>query len=104
MRGRLATLAFILYVALDLSNPFHPGAFNFDPEECIEAAPREQEQASVDCALDGPRLRAEADSARPVVPRAPASAPRTAWRLPAPLAHAASPPSSGSPPSPVEDH
>lgn len=34
---RCATLAFLLYVSLDLSNPHMPGAFNFDPEDCVES-------------------------------------------------------------------
>ena len=34
---RCATLALLLYVSLDLSNPHMPGAFNFDPDECVES-------------------------------------------------------------------
>jgi hypothetical protein len=32
--------AFLLYVAIDLSNPFVPGAFNFNPDECVEGLHR----------------------------------------------------------------
>ena len=42
MRRRLPAVAFILYVALDLSNPLMPGAFNFNPDTSVDAA-----QASV---------------------------------------------------------
>lgn len=34
---RCATLALLLYVSLDLSNPHMPGAFNFDPDDCVES-------------------------------------------------------------------
>ena len=30
-------LGFLLYLTLDLSNPFIAGAFNFNPDECVEA-------------------------------------------------------------------
>ena len=28
--------AFLMYLTLDLSNPFVAGAFNFNPDECVE--------------------------------------------------------------------
>ncbi len=42
MRRRLPAVAFVLYVALDLSNPLMPGAFDFNPDKSVDAA-----QASV---------------------------------------------------------
>lgn len=32
--------AFLVYVTIDLSNPFVPGAFNFNPDECVEGTHR----------------------------------------------------------------
>jgi hypothetical protein len=40
MNRRRLILAFLVYVTLDLSNPFVPGAFNFNPDECVEAIQR----------------------------------------------------------------
>ena len=40
MTRRRITLAFILYVTLDLSSPFVPGSFNFEPDECVEGIHR----------------------------------------------------------------
>ena len=37
MTPRRLTLAFLMYLTLDLSSPFVPGAFNFEPDECVEA-------------------------------------------------------------------
>ena len=104
MRGRLTIFAFLLYVTLDLSNPFHPGAFNFNPEECVEVAHRQQQQhASIDAVSEAQRQRA--DTTERVVLRAPAPAPRADWRVPVPVAHAApAGSSSSSPSSPTEDH
>jgi hypothetical protein len=36
MTRRRLMLAFLMYITLDLSSPFVPGAFNFDPDECVE--------------------------------------------------------------------
>jgi hypothetical protein len=106
MRGRLTIFAFVLYVTLDLSNPFHPGAFNFNPEECVEAAHRQQQHAKVDAVSEAQWLRQHADTAQRVSVSAPMRLPRTQWRAPVPVAHAASPgsSSSSSPSSPTEDH
>jgi hypothetical protein len=30
-------LVFLLYLTVDLTNPFVAGAFSFDPDECVEA-------------------------------------------------------------------
>ena len=45
-------LAFVIYVTLDLSSPFVPGAFNFDPDECVDgihraSSPHERADATV---------------------------------------------------------
>ena len=104
MHGRLSTLAFALYVALDLSNPFHPGAFNFDPDECVEAA-RFQEP-SHDSAAVAPESRPnplhEATThALTRVRHLPAPQPRPAWQPPARVIHAEW---TSSAPPPTEDH
>jgi hypothetical protein len=105
MRSRLTIFTFVLYVTLDLSNPFHPGAFNFNPEECVEVAHRQQQQhASIDAVSEAQRLRQRADTTERVVLRAPAPVPRADWRVPVPVAHAAPAGSSSSPSSPTEDH
>lgn len=97
MRGRLTTFAFVVYVALDLSNPFMPGAFTFNPEQCVEATQSAERQV----AAGG--IAGEATPARPreplaaghhLVRRVVAPESRTAWRSPVPVAHAAPPPSS----------
>jgi hypothetical protein len=36
VNARRLTLLLVLYVGLDLANPFMPGAFNFDPDESFE--------------------------------------------------------------------
>ena len=36
MPWRCLTLVVLTYVSLDLSSPFIPGAFNFDPDDCVE--------------------------------------------------------------------
>jgi hypothetical protein len=36
MAWRSFTLLILAYVTLDLSSPFVAGAFNFDPDECID--------------------------------------------------------------------
>jgi hypothetical protein len=40
MNRRGMMLAFLLYLTLDLSSPFVPGAFNFDPDECVDGIRR----------------------------------------------------------------
>ncbi len=36
MRARRLILVIAIYVGLDLTNPFMPGAFTFDPEQSVE--------------------------------------------------------------------
>jgi hypothetical protein len=40
MIRRRGMLAFVVYIALDLSSPFVPGAFNFNPDECVDGIHR----------------------------------------------------------------
>jgi hypothetical protein len=42
MPTRPVVLAIALYAALDLTNPFMPGAFHFDPEESVEGISTER--------------------------------------------------------------
>ena len=46
MTARSLTLLFLLYVSLDLSNPFMPGAFNFDPDESVDGVARHRENVT----------------------------------------------------------
>jgi hypothetical protein len=57
MSTRPLVLAIALYVALDLTNPFMPGAFHFDPEESVEGISTERS------------WKAAVTLAAPVVPR-----------------------------------
>ena len=102
MHCRIGFFAFLIYVALDLSNPFVAGAFNFNPDECVEATQREQRADAVtDWATRiAQHVHQQQAEARRIVARAPAPAPRSDWRSPAPVAHVVS----ASPPSPTEDH
>jgi hypothetical protein len=43
---RRLTLLFVMYVALDLSSPFVPGAFNFNPDESVEAVSRRRDASA----------------------------------------------------------
>ena len=102
MHSRVGFIAFVLYVTLDLSNPFVAGAFNFNPDECVEATQRDQRADVVDdraTQTAQPVRQLQAEMQR-VVARAPAPTPRSDWRSPAPVAHVLS----ASPPSPTEDH
>ena len=40
MNRRRKMLAFVIYITLDLSSPFVPGAFNFNPDECVDGLHR----------------------------------------------------------------
>jgi hypothetical protein len=37
MARRIWTLAVLLWVSADLTNPWIPGVFSFDPSECVDA-------------------------------------------------------------------
>ena len=102
MHSRLGFVAFVIYVTLDLSNPFVAGAFNFNPDECVEATQRDQRADAVaDRAMQTAQsARQQQAETRRIAARAPTPTPRTDWRSPAPVAHVAA----ASPPSPTEDH
>jgi hypothetical protein len=40
MTRRRLFLGFLFYLTLDLSNPFVAGAFNFNPDECVDGIHR----------------------------------------------------------------
>ena len=101
MRDRVTMFMFVLYVALDLSNPFHPGAFNFNPEECVEAAQHQRQASSDRSEAQTQRLRREAAETKRVVRRTPAPAPRPDRGAPLVVVHAVAPSLSA---SPTEDH
>ena len=106
MRGRLWTLVFIAYVALDLSSPFVPGAFAFNPDECIEAA-RFQELEPVRSRGVGERrvvvLPDVGVHVRRMAERASMPDRRLGWHSRFAVAHA-TPPSSSAAPSATDDH
>ena len=43
MRARRLTFLFLVYVSLDLSSPFIPGAFNFNPDESVDGVHRRRD-------------------------------------------------------------
>ena len=68
MRSRLPSWVLLVYLAIDLANPFVPGAFRFTPEEglvWVEAAPH---------AREGPRAGTSEVRGSAPVPGRPASA------------------------------
>jgi hypothetical protein len=75
MTRRRALLPFLLYLTLDLSDPFVAGAFRFNPDECVEAyhhrasSSAERTDASAPSAR-GPALRFALPSPSPVRPPA----------------------------------
>lgn len=40
----LLLLAFLVYVAVDLGCPFVPGAFSFDPQQCVDGVSRHRDR------------------------------------------------------------
>lgn len=62
MMARRLTLLIALYVFLDLSNPFMPGAFNFDPDESVDG---------VACIRDSSARRGAVVSSTPPIPVSP---------------------------------
>ena len=102
MRRRLPLLAFILYVTLDLSNPFVPGAFTFNPDECVESVQFEREREARAADTSRTDLRAAAHErrvslrmARPHVPHV-----LTEWLVSVRRAHG---PESALP-APIDEH
>ena len=104
MNRRRLMLAFLVYVTIDLSNPFVPGAFNFNPDDCVESIHRTS--SSPGCA-GASLVPARAPVARLGVPLPsplrPLAAGRHAlleWLVEAREEARAS----GDPPQPSEDH
>jgi hypothetical protein len=104
MRRRVGFLAFLIYVSLDLSNPLMAGAFNFNPEECVEAMHAGSQRlhapsvVTMPTALDDQRVM---DRESLLVRRRLAARERAGeWLVPRRVA----PAPSHHPPSPAEDH
>ena len=100
MHGRLSFLAFVVYVALDLSNPFIAGAFNFNPDECVEGLHR---TASSHQRADAPALPSRAPVVRMVTPSPSLARPLAGGRYTV-LEWLVGTRASGDPPPPAEDH
>lgn len=97
-------MLFTMYVSLDLSSPFVPGAFNFNPDECVEGIHR---ASSAHERADAPALSARAPVVRlvssppsPVRPLAGGRHPVLEWLVDSRADSRAS----GDPPSLSEDH
>jgi len=74
MRTRRLILVIAVYVGLDLTNPFMPGAFTFDPERSVDG-------------VHGDRGRPQLVTlATPTVPRVQTDGTPPSPRLPAPAA------------------
>jgi hypothetical protein len=98
MRKRRMILVIAVYVGLDLTNPFMPGAFIFDPEQSAEGVHAERGRAPL------------AVLAAPAAPRVPADETLPAPRRPVPAVRKwfAEPPTArlpaSDPPPLAEDH
>ena len=106
MSSRGWTLVLLVYVSLDLSSPFIPGAFNFDPDDCVDGLHRQANgPIRVDEAPAGAQARVpvalEIGPGRAVVerPHAPRLV-RSDWLIDLRRAH----PPSREVASPSEDH
>jgi hypothetical protein len=105
MPSRLSTIAFVIYVGLDLANPFIPGAFAFNPDECVEAVHchGSRAPAAIPSANDSKPALTQASAlrlARRTVREAGLRDQRSEPSQPLVIAHGGPPP----PPSPSEDH
>ena len=103
MKRRHMTIAFLVYVTLDLSSPFVPGSFNFDPDECVEgihraSSPHDLAASTVSSGLPVARLVVPVPS--PVRRVAGGRHPVLEWLVDARVDTRAS----GDPPPPSEDH
>jgi len=102
MRARRLILLLSLYVTLDLTNPFMPGAFNFDADNSIDAVRLHLEtfRSRLVVVVTPPSI-AEAELKCPVVARPSAEAPAVRdWSVS--LRQRQS--SSSEPPPSLEDH
>ena len=105
MTGRRMTLCFLLYVTLDLSSPFVPGAFTFDPDDCVDGVHGASSQLlrrADASALPArkPAARPELSPPSPVRPLAGGRHPVVAWLVDT----REDPRSATDPPPPGEDH
>jgi hypothetical protein len=105
MTRRRLMLAFLVYVTIDLSNPFVPGAFNFDPDECVDGIHRgssSHQRTDAPALLPArvPVVRLELPPSSPVRPPAGGSYAILEWLVDSREETRAS----GDPPPPGEDH
>ena len=63
--SRYVLLAVLVYVTLDLSLPFMPGAFVFEPSESVESTQSSRPRTAADSVMGGLELR---ESVAAVVP------------------------------------
>jgi hypothetical protein len=108
MRILLPGWALLLYLAIDLANPFVPGAFRFSPEEGFVWV------EGISLGREGTRSGVGAASVRTQAPHVPASSgelraptgPVRAWRLTTWLARVRTgdPPARDLPPPSSDDH
>ena len=104
MNRRRLMLVFLVYVTIDLSDPFVPGAFAFNPDECVEGIHRTSSSPQY---ADASPLSVRARVARldvplpsPVRPRAEGRHASLEWLVDT-REEARGP---GDPPQPSEDH
>jgi hypothetical protein len=105
MIGRRLLFTFLLYLTLDLSSPFVAGAFNFNPDECVEGLHHRASSSAerIDAsALPArrPVVRLALPSPSPVRPLAGGRHTILAWLADSGEEARAS----GDPPAPAEDH
>ena len=104
MNRRRGMLVFVIYIALDLSSPFVPGAFNFNPDECVDgiqraSSPNQRADASA-LPTRTPVVRLELPPPSPVRPLAGGRHLVLEWLVDGRDNTRAS----GDPSSPTEDH
>jgi hypothetical protein len=98
MRVRPLILVVTIYMGLDLTNPFMPGAFIFDPEQSVEGVHGEQGRQQFLAMATPATPRVKTDEA-PAPPRRPAPVARQWLAEPRPAHVPAS-----DPPPVSEDH
>ena len=108
MTGRLPSWAVLVYLAIDLANPFVPGAFRFTPEDglvWVEGASRTREEAKAGASQareSAPVPPAPASAGGLLVAGAPAAAGHlAAWLV---RVRTGDPPARDFPPSDSDDH
>jgi hypothetical protein len=101
MRARRLILLLGLYVSLDLTNPFMPGAFTFNPDDSVDGVCLHYEVfRSRLAAIPAPPSIRDAAMKRPVVTPQPADPPAVSeWFVDLRQRQ-----SSSSEPPPTEDH